>query len=49
MGKRVALVPREGQSERATGRLMGRGRHSNIEQPGTVTFRVDCSSDLRST
>ncbi len=49
MGKRVALVPRDGQSERATGRLMGRGRQSSLEQPGSITFKVDCSSDLRST
>ncbi len=50
MGKRTAAVPREGESGQGyTGRLMGRGRHSNLEQPGTITFRVDCSGDLRST
>ena len=48
MGKRTAPVPRDGASERSTGRLMGRGRHSNIEQTGTITFRVECSSDIRS-
>ena len=48
MGQRTTHVPVEGQSERVTGRLMGRRRHREEETHGTITFKVECSSDLRS-
>lgn len=49
MGQRTAPVPAEGHSERVTGKLMGRRRNRSEETQGTLTFRIECSNDLRAT
>ena len=49
MGQKSCLVPGDGRSERVTGKLMGRRRHRNEETQGSVTFKIDCSHDLRAT
>ena len=49
MGQRSGAVPAVGHTERVTGKLMGRRRHRNEETQGTITFKIECSNDLRAT
>jgi len=49
MGQVSVQVPWQGDSERYTMTLMGRGRNSGNETQGKITFSVSCSRDLQST
>jgi len=49
MGQVSVPVPWQGDSERHTMTLMGRGRNSGNETQGKLTFSVSCSRDLQST
>ena len=49
MGRVTVPLPWQGDSERHTKPLMGRGRNSNNETQGKITVSVSCSRDLQST
>jgi len=49
MGQVRVPVPHDGANDHHTMKLMGRGRHSEEETHGNLSFRVECSHNLRAT